>query len=134
MSVGSTSSIAFCLKLIGSIFSGRSRAGTPSPPPVFKYPMKMSETKLFHFRGIFKKIIDIINKAVPQTFKLVNSFSIQEILDTSLIFCKICNSYTMECTLVRGDHLRALTSGLSHVPVDNHGITIYFVPPISCAR
>ena len=30
------------------------------PPPVFKYPMKMkefglSETKVFHFHGIFKK-------------------------------------------------------------------------------
>ena len=41
--------------------SGGSRGGSggssenPSPPPVFKYPMKMSETKLFHFHGIFKK-------------------------------------------------------------------------------
>ena len=35
---------------------------TRSPPPVFKYPMKMkyvgiNETKLFHFHGITKKIV-----------------------------------------------------------------------------
>ena len=38
----------------------RGFAGTPSPPSVFKYPMKMrsfglSETKLSHVHGIFKK-------------------------------------------------------------------------------
>ena len=38
----------------------RGVARTPSPPLIFKYPMKMkyfglSETKLFHFHGIFKK-------------------------------------------------------------------------------
>ena len=32
------------------------------PPPIFKYPMKMkyfglSETKLFHFHGILRKMI-----------------------------------------------------------------------------
>ena len=38
----------------------RGFAGIPSFAPVYKYPMKMqlfglSETKLFHFHGIFKK-------------------------------------------------------------------------------
>ena len=49
----------------GSLCSGGSRGGSggslESPSPVFNYPMKMkkfglSETKLFHFHGIFKKI------------------------------------------------------------------------------
>ena len=41
---------------------------------------------------------------------------------------KICNtcSYAMPCPPVRGDNSRALTSGLSYVQVDNHGITILY--------
>ena len=35
------------------------------------------------------------------------------------------NSYTMACPPVCGDNTRALTSGLSYVQVDKHGITIY---------
>ena len=31
----------------------------------------------------------------------------------------------MGCPLVPGDNPRALASGLSYAPVDNHGITIY---------
>ena len=39
--------------------SGGGGGGASTPLPVFKYPMKMkqfglSETKLFHFHGIFK--------------------------------------------------------------------------------
>ena len=36
------------------------------------------------------------------------------------------NSYTMACPPVCGDSPRALTSGLSHVKVDKHGITILY--------
>ena len=36
------------------------------------------------------------------------------------------NSYTMGCPPVRGDNPRALTSGLSYVQVDKHGITILY--------
>ena len=38
----------------------------------------------------------------------------------------ICNSYTIGCQPVRGDNPRALTSGLSYVQVDEHGITILY--------
>ena len=36
----------------------------------------------------------------------------------------LSNSYTMGCPPVRGDNPRALSSGLSYVQVDKHGITI----------
>ena len=35
----------------------------------------------------------------------------------------LSNSHTVGCPPVRGDNPRALTSGLSYVHVDNHGIT-----------
>ena len=38
---------------------------------------------------------------------------------------EICNSYDMGCPPVRGDNTRALSSGLSHVRVDNHGTAIF---------
>ena len=38
----------------------------------------------------------------------------------------ISNSYTMGCPPVRGDNSRALASGLSHVHVDKHGITVLY--------
>ena len=38
----------------------------------------------------------------------------------------LCNSYTMDCSPVRGDNPRALASGLSYVQVDKHGITILY--------
>ena len=37
-----------------------------------------------------------------------------------------CNSFTMVCPSVRGDNPWALASGLSHVQVDNHVITILY--------
>ena len=40
----------------------------------------------------------------------------------------IRNSYTVGCPPVRGDTPRALASGLSHVQVDKHGITILYHP------
>ena len=39
---------------------------------------------------------------------------------------RLSNSYTMGCPPVRGDNPRALASGLSHVQVDKHGITILY--------
>ena len=39
---------------------------------------------------------------------------------------KLRNSYTMICPPVHGDNLRALASGLSHVQVDNHDVTILY--------
>ena len=36
------------------------------------------------------------------------------------------NSYTMGCPSVRGDNPQALASGLSHVQMDKHGITILY--------
>ena len=51
----------------------------------------------------------------------------------------LCNNYIMHmvCPPVRGDNPRALTSGLSYVQVDKHGITIHQCRPytprdISC--
>ena len=38
----------------------------------------------------------------------------------------LSNSYTMGCPPVRADNPRALASGLSHVQVDKHGITILY--------
>ena len=38
----------------------------------------------------------------------------------------IRNSYTMGCLPVCGDNPRDLASGLSHVHVDRHGITILY--------
>ena len=35
-------------------------------------------------------------------------------------------SYTMACSPVRGDILRALASGLSYIQVDKHGMTILY--------
>ena len=39
-------------------------------------------------------------------------------------FNRPCLSYTIVFSSVRGDNLVALTSGLSPVPVDSHGITM----------
>ena len=44
----------------------------------------------------------------------------------SILVNVCCNSYTMGCPPVRGDNPRALASGLSHVQVDKHGITILY--------
>ena len=49
----------------------------PLPAPVFKYPMKMktfglSETKLFHFHGIFKQ--NEIKSANPRRSMSMHSF------------------------------------------------------------
>ena len=40
--------------------------------------------------------------------------------------CLLSNSYTMGCPPVRGVNPRALASELSHVQMDNHGITILY--------
>ena len=42
-----------------------------------------------------------------------------------LRFKRLCNSYTMGCSPVRGDNPRSLASVLSYVQVDKLGITIY---------
>ena len=52
----------------------------PPPPPVFKYYMKMklfglSETKLFHSHGIFKKNVMKSAKLTPYTFIHMNPLS-----------------------------------------------------------
>ena len=39
---------------------------------------------------------------------------------------EISSCYTMGCPHVRGDNPRALTSGLSYVQVDKHGITVLY--------
>ena len=49
-------------------------------PPIFKYPMKiklfgLSETKLFHFHGIFKKNKIKSAKLTPHTFMHMNPLS-----------------------------------------------------------
>ena len=41
-------------------------------------------------------------------------------------YAALSNSYTMGCPPVRRDNPRALASGLSHVRVDKHGITILY--------
>ena len=46
--------------------------------------------------------------------------------NVAYIMTKLCNSYTMGCPPVRGDNPRALASGLSHVQVDERGITILY--------
>ena len=46
-------------------------------------------------------------------------------LSLLVIYAK-CNSYTVVCLPVRGDNPRALASGLSHVQVDNHIVTILY--------
>ena len=41
---------------------------------------------------------------------------------------QICNGYTMGCPPEREDNPRALSSGLSYIQVDKHGITILYHP------
>ena len=71
-----------------NMFSGGDRGGSGgrSNPllPAFKYPMGLTETKLFHFHGILKKI-DKISKANPHTF-IQQSPTLSEILDPPLMF------------------------------------------------
>ena len=42
------------------------------------------------------------------------------------LFDGLYNSHTMGCPPVRGNNPQALASGLSHVHVGNHGITILY--------
>ena len=61
----------------------------PPPPPVFKYPMTISETKLFHFHEIFKinEIKSARRTPTPLNMYILTPFP--EIVDPPLLSWRI---------------------------------------------
>ena len=66
----------------------------------------------------------ICSLLVNRGFSLLNVFMV--FASGFLILYVLSNSYTMGCPPVRGDIPWALASGLSHVQVDKHGISILY--------